>query len=150
MATFHQCVLPSGVCLRFKALATREKLAIERDLIAQGKVNEKGKISEVDSQVETLARCIVAHTVKQAWLFKSDDEGKKTNVADTDAMLAAVPSGAWQQANPVSLRVEGTSVVDILSFLPDYEAAWVGLAKASGFGVDRPLVSMTLTTVSVE
>lgn len=154
MAEFFQAVLPSGMCMRFRALKTKERLDIQRDLTAKGK-----KDDVVEMQVQTLARCIAAHTVPQPWIFKKvpkkNEHGNDTsemvdsNIADTDAMLAAVPANAWIQDTPLSLIVEGASVVDLLSSLPDYEVAWEILHRASGFGIDRPLVTANPNKVSV-
>lgn len=154
MAVYHQCVLPSGICIRFKALKTKDQLDIARELNATGK-----KDDAIENQLETMTRCLVAHTAKRPWIFKKvpkqDDKGKDTtemvdsDIVDTDAMLAEVKPGEWIADSPLSLRVEGTSVTDILSFLPDYKAANDALGIASGFGSDRPLVRAALTTVSV-
>lgn len=154
MATYHQCVLPSGICIRFKAVKTKDQLDIARDLAARDKSNDA-----IESQLETMTRCIVSHTAKRPWIFKKapkkDEHGNDTDVlvdtdvVDTDAMLAEIKPTEWMADNPLSLRTEGTSLLDILWFVPDYNAAWKALNLASGFGADRPLVPASLSTVSV-
>lgn len=134
MATFLERILPSGMAIRVQPLKTKDKLAIDRDVAAK-------KGDEVTTMTETMARCLAAHTTPQPWLFKQDDEGRPTDAPDTDAMLAAIPPGAWIQDSPVSLRVDGTSVVDILSHLPDFDCCYRTINSASGFGdVKLPLV----------
>jgi hypothetical protein len=142
------------MCIRLKALKTKDQLDIARDLAAKGKADDA-----IESQLETITRCLIAHTDKRPWIFKKapkkDERGNDTaelvdtEFVDTDAMLEKIKPAEWIADNPLSLRVEGTSVTDVLSFIPDYKAACDALGMASGFGSDRPLVKAALTTVSV-
>jgi len=134
MPQFYEKILPSGMAIRVRPLRTRDKLDIDRDIAAKDG-------DQIATMVATMARCLVAHAPPQSWQFKNDDEGKPTEAPDTDAMLRDIPPNAWVQDSPLSLIAEGTSVVDVLAHLPDFDCAYDTINQASGFGdVKAPLV----------
>jgi hypothetical protein len=133
LATFYETVLPSGRCVRFTALKTRQKLDLERR-IAQMKGDG------FSSSVQTVATCVVAYTDPQPMEHMPlvDDKGKEVEgvtVVDIDKTLDKVPENAWRKTSFLELTSEGSGhCTEVFDRLPDWEAVCQAITRAAGYG----------------